>query len=405
MNSAMPLPDAFVAAETLTERVALDIPATWQAATISVERAGAAQLTTIDAEWRDLVARSHEPNVFMDPAILHLAGDDCVTLLAWNGEHKLMGVWAFAVARHPVLPVKLLRSPALPYSYLATPVLDRAVAHAAVTAMLDFIAADATLPKTISLEPMRADGPAMQALSAALADRKSAPVLLHQGKRPVLASDLDAKQYFEKAMSSSSRKKLRQHRRRLEEQGKLESRVCVTAADVTQAFEGFLSLESSGWKGRVGTALLCNPAEAALVRAMVGALAQHGNAWVHALYQNDKAVAAQVVLRAGATAFTWKTAYDEALGDFSPGMLLLEDYTAAFLADKSIERVDSCSFDETGFMSAWSEREEIAHLLIDAQSNGSLSFAVAAGLYKTFLQARAAAKELYLRGRRHWKRY
>jgi CelD/BcsL family acetyltransferase involved in cellulose biosynthesis len=309
------------------------------------------------------------------------------------------------MARHPVLPVKLLRSPALPYSYLATPVLDRAAVHAVVTAMLEFVAADATLPKTISLDPMRADGPAIQALSVALADRKTAPVLLHQGKRPVLASDLDAKQYFEKAMSGSSRKKLRQHRRRLEEKGKLESRVCVTPVDVAQAFEDFLKLEMSGWKGRSGTALLCNPAEAALVRAMVAALTQHGNAWVHALYQNDKAVAAQVVLRAGATAFTWKTAYDEALGDFSPGMLLLEDYTAAFLADKSIARVDSCSLDETGFMSAWSEREELAHLLIDARPNSPLSFAVAASLYKTFLQARAAAKDLYLRGRRHWKRH
>jgi hypothetical protein len=85
-------------------------------------------------------------------------------------------------------------------------------------------------------------------------------------------------------------------------------------------------------------------------------------------------------------------------------MLLLEDYTAAFLADKSIERVDSCSLDDTGFMSAWSERQGIAHILIDARPNGSLSFIVAAGLYRTFLQARAAAKDIYLRGRRHWKR-
>lgn len=399
----MPLTNAFVVAEAAAERAVRDIPTTWQAATISVERADPARLAGIDSEWRDLVARCHEANVFMNPAILTLAGDSCVTLLAWNGEHKLMGVWAFAIARHPVLPVKLLRSPALPYSYLATPVLDNVAPHAVITAMLDFIAGDATLPKTISLEPMRSDGPAMQALTVALADRKSAPCLLHQGKRPILASDLDAKQYFEQALSSSSRKKLRQHRRRLEEKGKLESRICVTATEVASAFEDFLDLEMSGWKGRAGTALLCNPAEAALVRAIVAALAQRGNAWIHALHQNGKTVAAQVVLRAGDTAFTWKTAYDETLADFSPGMLLLEDYTAAFLADKSTVRVDSCSLDETGFMSAWSERQDIAHVLIDARPNSSLSFAVAAGAYKAFLQARAMAKGLYLHGRRLWK--
>jgi CelD/BcsL family acetyltransferase involved in cellulose biosynthesis len=283
-------------------------------------------------------------------------------------------------------------------------VLDRAAAHAVMTAMLDFIADDGALPKTISLEPIRSDGAAMQALIVALADRKSAPCLLQQGKRPVLVSGLDAKQYFEKALSSSTRKKLRQHRRRLEEKGKVESRIHSVAAEVTRAFEDFLTLESSGWKGRTGTALLCNGAEAALVRSMVAALAQRGDAWIHAISQNGKAIAAQVVLRAGATAFTWKTAYDEMLADYSPGMLLLEDYTAAFLADKSIERVDSCSLDDTGFMSAWSERQDIAHVLIDARPSGSLSFAVAACLYKAFLQARSAAKDIYLRGRRYWKR-
>ena len=47
----------------------------------------------------------------------------------------------------------------------------------------------------------------------------------------------------------------------------------------------------------------------------------------------------QLVLRA---AFTWKTASDEKFSEFSPGILLLEDYTATFLGDTSIDFVDSC---------------------------------------------------------------
>jgi CelD/BcsL family acetyltransferase involved in cellulose biosynthesis len=404
MSATMPIANAFVAPDVQVGRAALDVPASWRAAAILVERADAARLAALDADWRDLVTRSDEPNVFMDPALLHLAGDSCITLLARNGESKLMGVWAFSVARHPVLPMKLLRAPALPYSYLATPVVDRTAAHAVIAALLDFIASDAALPKLISLEPIRTDGSAMHALTVALADRNSAPYALSEGRRPVLESGLDAKQYFEKALSGSSRKKLRQHRRRLEEKGKLDSRISTTLTDVAPAFEDFLVLEAAGWKGRGGTALLCNDAEAKLVRGMVAALAKRGDAWVHALHQNGKMVAAQIVLRAGATAFTWKTAYDETLGDFSPGMLLLEDYTAAFLADKSIARVDSCSLDETGFMSAWSERQEIAHLLIGARQGKPASFAIAAGAYKAFLQVRTAVKQVYLRGRRLWKR-
>jgi CelD/BcsL family acetyltransferase involved in cellulose biosynthesis len=203
-------------------------------------------------------------------------------------------------------------------------------------------------------------------------------------------------------MSSSSRKKLRQHRRRLAEKAPLESRVFADAADITRAFEDFLTLEAAGWKGGRGTALLCSQRDVAFGRAMIASLAARGNASIHALYQNGKPVASQIVLRAGATAFTWKTAYDESLGDFSPGMLLLEDYTAAFLADKSIVRVDSCAFDDSGFMSAWREREQIAHVLLEARPGGSLSLHFIAALQRGALALRAIAKKVYLLGRRHW---
>jgi CelD/BcsL family acetyltransferase involved in cellulose biosynthesis len=404
MSSALPITNAFVAAEPALAPSGPSIIGKWDAATISVERATATRLAEIDAAWRDLAGRSDEPNVFMDPAILRLAGDRCVTLLAWNGEGKLLGIWAFAVAHqwHPALPVKVLRSPSFPHAYLATPVVDRTVAHAVLVAMLDFIADDPALPKLISLQPIRSDGPAMQALEVALADRGSSLCTLSESRRPVLASALDAKSYFAQALSSSSRKKLRQHRRRLEEQGGLESRAVTEPAAVCRAFEEFLQLEAAGWKGRRGTALLCDEADANFTRAMIASLASRGDAWIHALYQRDKAVAAQVVLRAGAVAFTWKTAYDETLGDFSPGMLLLEDYTAAFLADKSIARVDSCSFDDTGFMSAWSEREQIADALLDARRGGSFAFSIVIGLQRGFLALRARAKTLYLLGRRKW---
>ena len=157
-------------------------------------------------------------------------------------------------------------------------------------------------------------------------------------------------------------------------------------------------------KTRGGTALLCDEAEAAFVRGMVAALAERGNAAMHALYLDGKPVSMQIVLRAGAVAFTWKTAYDEAMHDFSPGMLLLEDYTKAFLADDGIASVDSCAHDESGFMAAWSERQAIAQVWIDAQRGNALGFRLLCRLQKAFLSLRAAAKEGYGSWRRKWKK-
>ena len=244
---------------------------------------------------------------------------------------------------------------------------------------------------------MGTDGPTYDALMRVLARRESAPCVFEQSRRPKLASELDGKAYLEQSVSSSTRKKLRQHRRRLSEQGALTTVIVSEPKAVRAALEEFLTLEASGWKGRQGTALLNDEADAAFMRGAVGALAERERASIHSLYLDGKPVSMQIVVRSGAAAFTWKTTYDEALHDFSPGALLFEDYTTTLLMDKSVAFVDSCSFDDSGFMSAWTERQPIAELWIDARRGGSLEFRALSGLQKSYLDVRRAAKAAYLK--------
>ncbi|MCC6710533.1 MAG: hypothetical protein IT492_23475, partial [Gammaproteobacteria bacterium] len=204
--------------------------------TIWVERTNGKRLEQLDGEWADLVTRASEPNVFMHPALLQSLGDEVVTLLAWyeaGGVLQLIGVWAFVLAR--VTLVQALRSPPFPHSYLATPVVDRNQAEAALSAMLDYVEQTRDLPKSIWLDPIRLDGPTMHALAKVVSARRGSVRVVTSTARPVLASDLDGKQYFEKALSSSSRKKLRQHRRRLEEKGVLDSVIYTTTDEVKKA--------------------------------------------------------------------------------------------------------------------------------------------------------------------------
>ena len=377
-----------------------------RAADIAIEVAGGERLAALQADWQALAARADTPNIFMNPLLVKLAGDADpsrrrVALLAWHerdGKRNLVGVWAFSIGRAPqsILPVSVLTAPAMAHGYLATPAIDRDALDAVLEAMLATIANDASLPNIVALDTMTADGATMQALRRVLAARGSAPYVLAEAVRPLLASELDGKQYLEKALSSGSRKKLRQHRRRLGEKGALEYTVSTAPADVQRAFEDFLTLEAAGWKGRQGTAIASNPADTAYARAMIAALAARGEACIHALTFDGKPVSMQLVLRAGPAAFTWKTAYDETERDFSPGMLLLEDYTAAFLADPSITHVNSCAYDETSFMGAWSERQAIATLWFDATLGGSTAFTLLTRLQRAYLRARGAAKAAYL---------
>jgi CelD/BcsL family acetyltransferase involved in cellulose biosynthesis len=375
-------------------------------ADITVELAAGDRLAEIQAEWIDLLSRADAPNIFMHPGLVKLAGEAyrgrrCIALLAWQAaddHRRLVGVWAFTVGRAPqsILPMTVLTAPPMPHAYLATPVIDRSLLDTTLEAMLTYIAGNPALPKFIALEAMTAESQTMYALTRVLARRGSAPVVLARSMRPKLASTLDGKKYLEKALSSGSRKKLRQQRRRLAEKGSLEFRVMRDTGTVRDALKQFLALEAAGWKGRQGTALLNSQADATFARAMIEDLALRGEASVHAIYLNGRPVSMQIVLRAGPAAFTWKTAYDESWRDVSPGMLLLEDYTADFLADESIAYVDSCAHDDTSFMAAWSEREAIATVWLDCRAGDSVAFTMLSRLQKAYLALRKTAKHLYL---------
>jgi CelD/BcsL family acetyltransferase involved in cellulose biosynthesis len=382
---------------------------------VAVEIADAVRFSEIRPAWLDLLTRAAEPNAFMDPALVRAAAEadpevPIRVLLAWtpavgSAKRQLVGVWAFAVCRprRSPMPLRTLNAPVHAHGHLATPVVDRADPDETLDAMLDAVADDAQCPKIIALAAMGTEGPTMAALTRVLACRGSAPCMFEQSARPKLASDLDGESYLKNTMSASSRKKLRQHRRRLCEKGALAR---VTATDpeaVRRAIEQFLVLEAAGWKGRQGTAFLCHPAEAAFLRTAMGALAEQGCASIDALTVNGRPVSMQIILRSGEAAFTWKTAFDEQFQDVSPGMLLLEDYTTSLLADERIAFVDSCAQDDSGFM-AVSERQPVADLWLDARRGGSLAFRSLSALQRSYRELRATAKSAYHAARRPRKR-
>jgi CelD/BcsL family acetyltransferase involved in cellulose biosynthesis len=376
---------------------------------VSVEIADAAQLADVRPAWLDLLTRADAPNVFMDPELLRVTAEidpatKCRTLLAWKtmgGRRQLVGVWAFGIgrARKSHLPIPVLTFSPYAHGYLATPVIDRHCLEQTLHAMLDRIADDPHLPKIMALDSMATEGATMDALMRVLTARNSAPRMFETFRRPKLASQLDGQTYLASALSSSTRKKLRQHRRRLGEQGTLTSTIAAEAPAVRAALEDFLAMEASGWKGREGTALLSNESEAKFMRAALAALGEQGCASIHALRLDGRPISMQIIVRSGRAAFTWKTAYDEAFREFSPGMLLFEHYTTSLLADDSIEYVDSCSLDDSGYMGSWTERQAVADLWIDARRGGSIAFRAFSGIQKNYRHMRAAAKDAYLRMR------
>jgi len=372
---------------------------------VSVEVAEAGVLGGLDAAWRDLLSRAAERNPFMDPALLQASAAAYPdlrqhVLLAWDkGESgRLAGVWGFCVRRAPraLLPVEVSRTPAFPHGFLGTPVIDRVMLEPVLAAMLDRIASMPDCPNQIAVDMMDLDGATMAALTRVTAERGNAPVVLEERARPLLQSGEEPEAYFKNAMSSSSRKKLRQMRNKLSREGDLTSEIVTEPQAVSRALEEFLTLEASGWKKENGTALLCDDADARFFRAGFVALAEAGRAQIHALRLDGKPVAMQIVARSGPAASTWKTAYDEAYAGFSPGSLLFVDYTTAFLEDGAIETVDSCAEDDSGYMAMWTGRKRVGDVRITATRGASPAFRLTGAVELGFRAVRRRAKRLYL---------
>ncbi len=354
-------------------------------ATREMERSAPIRVTLGDglgeapAQWTGLVARGG--NAFMDPAALRAAaetaGDRIVTLQAW-ADNQLVGFWA--LRRRRPLPLLGEQLEALPfdYAFLSTPVIDPNYSSEVIRAFVRAIAGDPRLPKTLWLKDFDAE----PALLGGLAGLPQS--VIQTQSRPVVSRDFGVK------ASGSTRKKLRQDWNRLCAQGTTE---IVNARNREAALEGldvFFRLEAQSWKGERGTALASQEADARFARRMVGDMAAQGNASVAQLMVAGKVIAAQVLLYGGASAFTWKTAYDAEWAKFSPGTLLVDKITEALLA-ADIESIDSCALD-TGVMGRlWEGRKQTGDLLVCACEKPDWAFSVAQGyrrLYQTLRERR-----------------
>lgn len=317
------------------------------------------------ADWDDLVRRASSNNVFMNPAALKAASGtgfaDIRMLLAWDegAPRRLVGAWAMQLRRVAPLWPRLLE--ALPYNYafLSNPVIDPRVVDEVMAGFFAAIERAGALPNVISLKAFDAECPSYPAMLKLLASRGITPLVLAEHVRPFVTREFGVKR------SGSTRKKLRQDWNRLTALGSVEVLNERTPDGVARAFEIFLDLEKASWKGEKGTALLSDAGDAAFVRALVRELAAARAASVALLQANGTAVAAQVLMYCGNTAYTWKTAFDANFARFSPGTLLIDRITDELFAGPDILAINSCAA-ETSFMAQlWAGRRQMVDLLVD----------------------------------------
>ena len=206
-------------------------------------------------EWRDLVARALEPNVFYDPAFTlpaaRVFGADVGAVLVWSKTaSRLIGLFPARVERRYGM-MGTLTGWTHPYAPFGVPLVDREEAEAAIGAFLDHVAAERAFPKLVMLPLIARDGPFAAALARVLARRGVASANFGEHARALLAPR--RRENYLDQINGKKLKELRRQRRRLEDSGALVH-MAASGPAAAVALSDFMALEAAGWKGRAGGA-------------------------------------------------------------------------------------------------------------------------------------------------------
>ncbi len=352
-----------------------------------------------------LCNRTVEPNVFFNPRFLAPAmprledREVRLAVIRDGNEHRsrLRLLVPFSVERPGIpLAAPIMRTWASPFGPVGTPLVDR---DDPIGVIEDFFAMLARphlkLPKVFVLPDMRLDGP-MASLLRTMAEARNLPLVVTSAfERPVLSSDLDGEAYLKTSLRAHHYREFRRLKRRLAETGVLEHRVARTQEEIRHAIEAFLTLEAAGWKGRERTAMAIDRYRAAFAREAVHRLAEQDMCRIHTLTLDGRAIASLIVFLEAGCAYTWKTAYDETLANWSPGTLLMIEVTKQHLEDPNIEMTDSCAVPDHPVMSRlWMERRPMGTFVMGLTPDADRAAAQAASQLHLYRETRNMARIL-----------
>lgn len=342
-----------------------------------------ADLHSIVPQWKALAARTLEPNIFYEPAFALPAtkvfGRHAGAVLVWSDDTQrhLVGLFPACVEHHRYgIPLPLLVGWTHPYAPFGVPLVDAIEAEAVVSAWLDFIAQARALPHIMLLPYLRQDGPFSAVLYAAVATHRGRAATYDLHARAMLAPATDRNNYVDGALAPKKRRELRRQAKHLSAHAPLAFIYANDPPAVAAGLNEFLRLESTGWKGRVGTAAANDPATRAFLVSAVEGLASSKQTGIARLMLGENTIVVGIVLRSGSSAWFWKIAYDEAFAAASPGVQLTLGLTEHLLADATFVQADSCATADHPMMDhLWRERLSVGDLLITPSPSGAFTVA------------------------------
>jgi CelD/BcsL family acetyltransferase involved in cellulose biosynthesis len=330
-----------------------------------------------EAAWQDLGRDAAEPNAFyapdmLIPALDHLASEGRVRLIEVMEQGRMIGLLPVILSpRHGRLPISCTTNWMHDHCFFGAPILRRGHEASAWRGFFRELDAADWAGGFLHLEGLDASGANAAAIEAVCVEQGRRWREIHRYERAMLRSDLSADAYWELQVRSKKRKELRRLQKRLADLGTVTTRRLSDPTELDRWCEEFLTLEASGWKGEQGTALASRPAHSAFFRSACAAAFASSTLHMLRIDLDARAIAMLVNFQHGPGAFSFKIAFDEALGRFSPGVLIEIANLHDVQDDPQIAWMDSCaSADHPMIDSLWAERRTIVQYRIALRGRG-----------------------------------
>lgn len=327
--------------------------------------------------WQELAAQASEANPFYHPALLgpaldHLDAERQVRVIEARSDGRLIGLLPIILRdRHARYPVRNAANWVHEQCFFGAPLLRTGEEQKAWAEILTQLDAADWAGHFLHLESLDSEGPVAAALLACCAaqGRKITAIATHD--RALLRSNLTADEYWQANVRAKKRKDIRRRINRLEETGTVTHSRLRDGGDVAAWTEDFLALECSGWKGEEGTALDSSEHSRAFFRAALANAARENMLDMLRIDFDGAAIAMLVNFYMGPGAYSYKTAFNERFGRFSPGVLIEIDTLRAALSDPQLDWMDSCAAPGHPMIDGiWAERRSIVQYRVALKGRG-----------------------------------
>lgn len=141
-------------------------------------------------------------------------------------------------------------------------------------------------------------------------------------------------------LSKNFKANLNKARNKIKKLGDVQFFDARNTTDPNAELQTFMTVESSGWKGSEGSAILCQPQDVAFFSDVVTDLNSSGSVYFHHLKVDDRVVASNLGLLFKNTLLLWKLGYDDEFKKLSPGNLLIENLIKHHENDETPPAID-----------------------------------------------------------------